>query len=33
MNYAPEVERFCQLLATILLRGMARQDEAVKKAA
>ena len=33
MNYTPEVERFCQLLATILVRVIARQDEALKKAA
>jgi hypothetical protein len=33
MNYTPEIERFCQLLATILARVIARQDEALKKAA
>ena len=30
MNYTPEVERFCQLLASILVRVMARQDEALE---
>ena len=33
MNYTPEVERFCQLLASILARVMARQNETLKKAA
>jgi len=33
MNHTPEVERFCQLLAAILVRVMARRGEALKKAA
>jgi hypothetical protein len=33
MNHTPEIERFCALLAAILVRVIARQDEALKKAA
>lgn len=33
MDYSPEIERFCQLLASILVRVLARQGEALKKAA